>query len=196
MLGNFGQFYLKGVDTHGSTNGDNWEPYHLATTLKSHLLAYDVDKAGEGNMNYEVYDGWEIAADLLKRLESDKNKNLENWGVFASDANPPSEEEVKAAKRKLETNLNAIVMEGDLLSRGTSNEQKSIGERHRDAANYLKVTRDWAKPIEFLIACPFCGQAVMEDAPICKYCSNIIDKAKYDEVKASIDSKAKKAKNI
>ena len=45
-MGSFGQFQLKGVDTHGSTNRDDWEQYHLAQTIPSRLLSWDMSRAG------------------------------------------------------------------------------------------------------------------------------------------------------
>jgi len=201
FLGIFGQYFLKGVDTHGFTNGDDWEPYRLATTLKSRIVGYDMDSAGAfgpmeagiGAMKYDIYDGLDIAADLLKRNEQG-DTNLENWGVFASMHNPPLQEEIKLAKTKLHKKLEKVVHQADQYNRGTIFEQKSIGMNHRNAANYLKVARDWAKETEVLISCPYCTTAVREDCPICPTCHKTINQVLLEEIDARIQSKAKKSK--
>ena len=191
MMGNLGQWYLKGVDTHGSTNRDDWEKYRLATTLQSRLFAYDVTLAGNGEMDYDIYDGIEIASDMLKRNERG-NKNLENWGVFASMHSTPTKEELDEAFLKLCNHLHTIVQEADMLSLGNKMDQSAINIKHRNAANFLKVSRAWCKSVQILVSCPFCSNPVREDAPICPNCNQIINRVLMDTITARIEGKSQK----
>jgi hypothetical protein len=202
-MGSFGQFQLKGVDTHGSTNRDDWEQYHLAQTIPSRLLSWDMSRAGtqvitnakgddvecgSGEMAYTIYDGLEFVADLLNRNDGYSDNNLENWGVFATYNNPPRADELAKAKKKLEVHLNRVVGEGDRLNRGTAKEKDYIGPKHRNASSYLKMTRDWSNPVEFNESCKFCGVTVKSSVAMCPNCKHILNQALYNSLMGGIPS--------
>lgn len=198
MLGNLGQWYLKGVDTHGSTNRDDWDRYRLATTLQSRLFSYDTTgkgdigpfHQGDGSMDYTVYDGIEIATDMLKRTETG-NKNLENWGVFASMHETPTEEELNEAFVKLTNHLTTVVQEADRLSMGNIADQNAINIKHRNAANYLKLSRSWSRGVEVLIGCPYCSTPIRETSPVCPNCHNVTNRNLMDAITAKVESAKK-----
>jgi hypothetical protein len=153
-MGNLGSVYLKGVDTKKSTNPDDWEQYVMAYETKDRVISYDRVKQGQ-EVVYEQLDGWIFVKDIMKSSDKDRNKNLEFWGVFASANNPPSAKELAAAKEKLTQNLAMIVQEADGLWRGSREDQGRINRRHRDAASYLKLEREWNIRPEYFTNCGY-----------------------------------------
>jgi len=181
-MGIFGNHFIKGVETHGSSNREQWEKYRLSREEKSILISYDTSKGGEGYYDYKTYEGVEFVEDLLRSKDKGAD-SLENWGVFYSFNNPPTQEELDKAQEKLILTLHDVVTEGDKLWSGPEQKKNTIGAHHRAAAEYLKITRDWIRGTrETMKDCPWCGKNIKQHSALCDGCGRIVDNNLYTKL--------------
>jgi hypothetical protein len=133
--------------------------------------------------------GEEIAADFV--LHAAKN------GPFMSeDARPavwicaddePSAEEIARETLALRRYCGVVVEYADDLDRrrqaGEPNVPK-ITDRMKDAARYLDLKRGWlTELINTMTQCPFCTTTIPAQAIKCPNCNEVVNRAKYDELK-------------
>ncbi len=188
-MGIFGNHFIGAVETHGSSNREQWEPYRLSRTEQSYMISYDVSKGGEGFFDYKVYNGFDFVQDLLYSKSKGTN-NLENWGCFYSLNNPPTNQELAKAQEKLMNTLHKIVADGDILWNGTNGQKNSIGTKHKKAAAYLKVTREWMRGThETMKDCPWCGKVIKNHAALCDGCGRVVDNELFNKLQEQFGSK-------
>ena len=101
----------------------------------------------------------------------------------------PSEEECIENLVKLEQYCGLVVEEADELDRRRRNNEPAvvkITQRMKDAARFLNLKRDWLTTlVNSSTACPFCTQIIPQNAIKCPMCGEVVNKAKYTELKSA-----------
>lgn len=143
----------------------------------------------ERAMKLLQYDGKTFALDLIGiGIGIPHHEKLSRFGVFVSETNPPSEEEIRIANEMLDRECNGMVndmnvayAEGPKVARETYQ-----AKYHNAAATRLGKTKaecpwmgtDLAK-ISDHMACPFCGESMGAKLPKCPNCKEIVNQAAY-----------------
>lgn len=143
----------------------------------SGMYAQEVLKIDTAEWN--LYNGWEIANEVLQKGSGKHpDLNLELRGVFISETNPPSKEDIATAKARLSKTYQGLLSEADMImAQGQSKGPQGnvISEDHRRAAKYLGQTREFAKPPQQMKECPSCGQSINAGVAIHIACGAILD---------------------
>ena len=84
--------------------------------------------------------------------------NLYNWGYFWAIENPPTKEQLEAARKRMEAHFNSLIEEANALN--VSRRDNEIGKTHRMAAEYFGISSAWHMVHTASISCPGCGQAI------------------------------------
>ena len=124
--------------------------------------------------------------------------NLTRFGCFYTEGIPlseMSEEEqnriLDAAELEHRNRLHEKVGDGDALQ--NTQFRACVGEVHRKAALYLQKVGDiqelpdWVQrraKLNTTEECPFCGYEGKRGTPVCRNCREVLDEAKYKEMKA------------
>lgn len=156
-------------------------PQHVPGTYQENYAKY-TDK--------EEYPARAIPGeDIVKAILAADNpmENYARFGVFVSQNERPSKDELAEANRKLETYLVALVQEADQWYTSVDGiERQSIGEHHWAAARRLNVSRPWMHAAQALDACPFCTTPIKSGTPKCPNCHETLDPVAYEALKAKI----------
>lgn len=100
-----------------------------------------------------------------KEVTSQGN-NLGKKGVFWSLSNPPKEEEVTAAYRRMEAHYKQILNEARTVETSNPKELPNIlGPEHHVAAEYFHETTNWHNKPVHKENCPRCGMPATVGAP-------------------------------
>lgn len=94
-------------------------------------------------------------------------------------------DQLDAARAKMEQWFGKLVeLADDDWSRNRRRE--TIPDIARHAAAYLGLDRAWAKDVvlDLKKTCPFCSTAVLDTAVICPSCKEVIDRPRYEALKA------------
>lgn len=68
---------------------------------------------------------------------------------------------------------------------GKWRQHRMIGQRHRDAANFLGLKRDWCdldRHIDEVVPCKFCTILIPKIAVVCPNCKQVLQKDQYEEL--------------
>lgn len=149
----------------------------------------------ENDMSLLMDDGFRFATDLIGigRGQSPSN-SLIQYGVFVSRTNPPSKEEIAAARQALFQRCEQYVAEANQAqAEGPKMAEQTItADRHFVAARLLKKTEaeaPWlSRSIEnkARVNCPFCDRPITASAPKCMHCGEIVNRKAYDAIKQAI----------
>lgn len=133
--------------------------------------------------------GEEIAADFV--LHTAKNGPFmsedAHAAVWMCDGTEPSKEEIERETLALRKYCGVVVEYADDLDRrraaGEPNVPK-ITDRMRDACRYLDLKRGWlTELINTSTSCVFCTKTIPAHAIKCPECNEVVNRAKYDELK-------------
>ena len=117
----------------------------------------------------------------------DVGGNLNNYGVFWSTTNPPSEKELEAARTRMEkTYRKELDMLAGLEAKSPEEARDRANNISHAAANYFGRSYSWHRsdltPREGAkIPCNICGELIQPSARICVHCGAPTDEAKQDQ---------------
>lgn len=109
--------------------------------------------------------------------------NLEWFGVFSTANNPPTKEELDAARGKLRQMMELIYEDGANKVRQNDpghldpNLRMKERELYNDAAKFLGRQLLWGTEDHSLARCPECKEPIIAEANFCKHCQQAIDPA-------------------
>lgn len=115
-------------------------------------------------------------------------EDITRFGVFASNNEKPTKEELAEAKKKLIPFLQKQIAQADrYFASADAGERQSVYDiKFFEAARYLNVKKPWLSEAAEMTLCPFCSSAVRPGAPKCGSCHEIINMQAYEALKASI----------
>lgn len=87
-------------------------------------------------------------------------QNLDDFGVFWTKNNPPTNEELQIAKEKMEKTFRSALAEANMLE--AQNRLQDITPLMRHAARHFGEDRDWNKIYQRHASCPACGGQMKE----------------------------------
>lgn len=123
-------------------------------------------------------DGRRVAMDIINAANLTLNQDLEidpnsvvsegadysKWGLFWSLNEVPTEDELLAAKRRVEKHYRALIAQADEWTR--KNKQELIREDHHIAANYFRYEGVWNTRVALPESCPVCGGGMMKGVAV------------------------------
>ena len=123
---------------------------------------------------------WDVE-DGLSRFD-----NLNALGVFWSVHNPPTDEEVAAAKGRLEKTFRAELVRMNKIERENPQEAPSQANKiARAAAEHFNTPRSWhqfdlsaRQATGGRVPCPNCSEMIVPSAAVCRHCDAVLDEEK------------------
>jgi hypothetical protein len=118
-------------------------------------------------------------------------ENITNFGIFATHNEVPTKQEIAAAKKLLIPQLQRLIAQADQFYASAKPEERQsvYDDKYFRAARYLNVKKPWLSEAAEMTVCPFCSIAVSPVAAICSGCNQVINQARYDEIKARVGTK-------
>lgn len=109
-------------------------------------------------------------------------------GEFSKDEVEEDEDLMEEFKRQLESQtlwFKRLAKEAD-DDWQKNRQHKNISIVHRKAAEWLSLEREWAKEANpnDIVPCVFCTSHISRSAIVCPVCTNVLDKARYEEMTA------------
>lgn len=159
-----GTYYVK-----GKQKGQRYsEPLKIPATVYTTVV-------GETGMRYEPSEGWDVARDIV---QLGKMADYTKHGLFISESETPSEEEVSAAEVARIDMLAARVQDADEAYQvnggmvtvsvgGNSVTRSNIQDGHRAALRELGWSRAWATKNIQMAECWNCGRSVLPTSAKC-----------------------------
>lgn len=146
------------------------EPLSLPI-LDNETVAADMNK-----MENRQEDGQLVVdAFLMRGYGFRPEMSLENWGVAVIDHWPPTAEDLKAPRRKLNQKFDELIAEAD--KHHEQRKFEDISEFHRLACRQRGLQKPWLNENPDLVACPACGQQAMPNIAKCPHCRATLDEA-------------------
>jgi len=123
---------------------------------------------------------WKTVRDAGTGVSMNEGTNLYYYGCFWTTAPTkeelqPTEEELKFARTRLERTYNRLVQEANLLFLQGARGIEQIGHLHRKAANYFGIVSGWNETHVRKLACPNCGEPLIQSAAVCTKCPAVIN---------------------
>lgn len=120
---------------------------------------------------------WEIANDLCREINSDAGEQS-FLGVFVCAGSAPTEEELGAAREKLEQFYRALAAAAD-REWERSHSVVFINDLQRRAAANLGLEKEWFTTTPAYAGdCPGCGERVKPGVAVCRVCHAVLDRDK------------------
>lgn len=171
------------------------QKYLLVGTLEHPFSEIDYDQNGGRKVNY--ISGYREATVMLSPQNpgTDQNfdspdllsvgGNLNNYGVFWSISNPPTEDELKAARQRMErTYRQELDRLAGIEARSPEEARDAANNISHAAANFFGRSYSWHRsdlvPKEALgkVPCGVCGESIQAAAKICVHCGAPTDEKK------------------
>jgi hypothetical protein len=113
-------------------------------------------------MEYRELDGMDVAQNIIGTAKFlSANDAIDQWGVFISESDPPTYDEIFAAKAKLMAKAHKLVADGDAFyAAGPKDASENISIDHRWALDHTKQNRPWKQQSTLMEECPGCGEAI------------------------------------
>lgn len=162
------------------------EPYSKPLMIPD-IIQYPAQIAGSSEITTRGIDGRFVAQDLLNpdnptgdwRTQrpmnaanmSNEGTNLYALGVWWTLYEKPKQDEIDAARGKMETTFNALIDRANALHMaGDVNSIREITRQMRIAATYFDLETPWNKKHGSTRECPGCGTMNSIKAVICSKC--------------------------
>lgn len=175
--------------TNGSVNPEDWDAFGEPLVIPKTVVMLVANNKAAYLSDPVLVDGREIAEDILGIFDPvntgmnfhNRNKALTKWGCFVSASNPPTKNDMAAAKERLTNHLKKLVAQGNRYYAGNQKEKDLINYIHRDAASYLRVNVPWSDIIQDMQDCPLCRRGIPAKAVKCSFpdCGAILDEDKW-----------------
>lgn len=118
----------------------------------------------------------EIAEDLCREINSDAGEES-FLGVFVCQGDAPTDEELDAARARLEKFYRALAAVAD-REWERSHSFLFINDLQRRAAAHLGLEKEWFYRPRETAECPGCGERVKPGVAVCKSCGAVLDREK------------------
>jgi len=118
----------------------------------------------------------EIAEDVCREINSDAGEES-FLGVFVCRGDAPTEEELNAARARLEKFYRALTAGAD-REWERSHSFLFINDLQRRAAAHLGLEKEWFYRPRETAECPGCGERVKPGVAVCKSCGAVLDREK------------------
>jgi hypothetical protein len=118
----------------------------------------------------------EIADDIAREINSDAGEGSD-FGVFVCAGERPTEDEIAAARERMEAFYKRIVVQADQEWERAHNAM-TISDVQRRGARWLKLEREWFYEPQRQAECPACGERIRPGVAVCRTCGAVLDKAK------------------
>jgi hypothetical protein len=118
----------------------------------------------------------EVARDLAREINSDGGEDS-YFGVFIAAGDEPGEDELAAARARLETFYRRLVGAAD-REWERSHSYLFISDLDRRAAGYLGLEKEWFYQAQEKQDCPGCGEKLKLGVAVCKTCGVVLDREK------------------
>jgi len=130
--------------------------------------------------------GSDIVAAILG--ENRPLENLIRLGIFASQNETPTKQELSEAKRNLIPYLEKLLTQADKFYASPRPEEREsvYDDKYFRAARFLKAKKPWLSEAAEMTVCPFCSSPVRPEAPKCGSCHEIINMVAYEALKQKI----------
>lgn len=116
---------------------------------------------------------WETVA--AREIAEDLTRDCSEHGVFIAAGDEPTDEELRAAAKKLRQEFYPRLIEEADSSYARTGDRKDISLHARVAARILNLKRDWALDLSELTPCIGCQELVAESVVKCKNCGAILN---------------------
>lgn len=140
----------------------------------------------DGQMKTDDVEGKRVAEDLMRPFMAGETEtiwsvgqNWEDFGVFWTLNEIPTDEEIAAARTKLEKTFKAALAEADLIE--AQGRIQDIVPLMRLAATYFDEDRTWNRTFKKKVECPGCGDGVKAGIIFHPACGYIFDREAYDK---------------
>ncbi len=118
----------------------------------------------------------DIAEDLAREVNADAGENS-FFGVFVCAGAAPTDEELAAARERLDDFYRRVVFAADQEWERTHN-HLMITDVARRASRWLSLERDWAYDKRPVVECPACSEKLKAGVAVCRACGAILDREK------------------
>jgi len=118
----------------------------------------------------------EIAEDLCREMNGDAGEDS-FLGVFVCAGDEPTDDEIAAAGRRLDTFYRRKVAEAD-REWARSHSHLFLDDLQRRAARTLGLEREWNYELRESAECPGCGERLKPNVAVCKSCGAILNREK------------------
>ena len=172
----YGTFMISGV-VHGTTPGQVAACAHneaYSRTLVTGRTAL-MDLGDKRTLEVPI-SAAEVARDLCHEINSDGGEDS-YFGVFVVAGDEPTDDELAAARARLETFYRRLVIAAD-REWERSHSFLFINDVERRAAQYLGLEKEWFYQARETMDCPACGEKLKPGVAVCKTCGAILDREK------------------
>ena len=118
----------------------------------------------------------EIAEDLARELNGDSGEGSFH-GIFVAAGADPTDDELAAARARLDDFYRKLVASADLEWERSHNPM-FITDLDRRAARELKLDKPWLYDPQPQAECPACAEKIKPGVAVCRSCGAILDRAK------------------
>jgi hypothetical protein len=169
-MGSYGQFTIQACP----------EGEEISIPLEIPYITNDPVHIDMFQMAHRHDSGRKLALDILGIGQfHTPEEDLTKWGCFVAKGQEPTEKEIADAKAKLIRTYDWLITEADNYYNQGPSSYANIVDMHRLAARARgQKDKPWAKGIEQLKNCPFCGSGIQPAAIICPTCKNSLDDEK------------------
>ena len=165
--------YMAPVVIHGKKGA---EPYKV-NKITPHTDHIDL---GEGKTLPVFIPARDTAEDICRIFNNDIGDNSYAGLFVVEQGDTPTEEEINAARERLEDFYGRLVNVADQeWDRGL---KANISDLHRSAGRYFKLNKPWLPDLRQKKECPVCAESIPVNAAVCKSCNAVLDEelvAKY-----------------
>lgn len=169
-MGSYGQWTI-----HACEEG---KPYSVPTLVP--FITNDPVHLDMFQMAHRHDSGKKLAQDILGIGQfHTRGEDLTLWGVFIAEGDEPTEQEIKAAKIKLNKTYDALIAEADIFWNQGPADHKNIVDMHRLAAKARgQMGKPWASGVVEMVKCHICASSIDPAAAICPQCKSVINQEK------------------
>lgn len=147
---------------------NGWKPKGAPITYRAREIAKDLCREINGDLP-----GLQVT-DVNSEADTDGPRIQKFMGVFISDTQAPTSDDLASAVGKLKTYYAALVSEGNLIFERTK-DYRMISALCHQACRELEIETDWHQNLLDRKNCPGCGSKVFSSAARCPQCKWILD---------------------
>ena len=147
---------------------NGWKPKGAPITYRAREIAKDLCREINGDLP-----GLQVT-EVNSEADTDGPRIQKFMGVFISDTQAPTSDDLDANVAKLRTYYAALVSEGNLIFERTK-DYRMISALCHQACRELEIETDWHQNLLDRKTCPGCGSKVAARAARCPQCKWILD---------------------